>query len=529
MRCFSPSLPLLALVLLGMPGCSSTGDSLEPTPIPPRGDGYDDAGVAEGDESTSGEDTDPGDDTGSADDGPVEPAPEPDDGGRSDVPDEPEAACDLESDVALWIAPDDSNAMASPVLAREAVLGGWGSVRSVAIRTWEFFNYYDFGYPPAEPGMLAVNAALLQPEGAPAGELVLQVGVSSEALDPGLRPPMDVTLVLDTSGSMEGEAMEVLRETCTAIAASLAAGDVVSIVTWSSEGAVVLGHHAVEGPDDPAVLAAIDGLTAGGENDLHAGLQAGYALAQATLASGRASRVVLVSDGSVNADVADLELIAQHAGTGPDGIVLVGVGVGDAATYRDDLVDAATDAGKGAAVFVASPADAWSTFHDRFVSTMTVAARDVQVRLDMPPGFSLVSAGTGTPSLDMAELEPQHLAADDAPVLHQRGRTCAPTELSSDASVTVTAIWIDAVTHKPRQVQRAATMAELLAADPAPILKGAAVLAYAEGLKAHKQADADGRAQTMSGAFEALARAEAVLPEDTELAEIRQVLEALTE
>jgi Ca-activated chloride channel family protein len=74
-----------------------------------------------------------------------------------------------------------------------------------------------------------------------------------------------------------------------------------------------------------------------------------------------------------------------------------------------------------------------------------------------------------------------------------------------------------------------ATLAELLAADPAPLYKGATVLAYAEGLKAYKQADAEGRSQTMTGAFEALARAEAALPDDAELAEIRQVLEALTE
>jgi hypothetical protein len=55
------------------------------------------------------------------------------------------------------------------------------------------------------------------------------------------------------------------------------------------------------------------------------------------------------------------------------------------------------------------------------------------------------------------------------------------------------------------------------------------VLAYAEGLKAYKQADPEGRVQTMNGVLETLAQAEAVLPGDAELAEIRQVLEALSE
>jgi Ca-activated chloride channel homolog len=160
---------------------------------------------------------------------------------------------------------------------------------------------------------------------------------------------------------------------------------------------------------------------------------------------------------------------------------------------------------------------------------MAVAARNVQIRLDLPPGFELMSTSTEAASVDVNEVEPQHLAPNDAMVFHQRIRTCAPALVTNDATITVTAIWIDAVTFQPRQVQRVITVAELLAADPAPLWKGAAVLAYAESLKAYKHADADGRGQTMTGALSALATAEAVLPEDPELAEIRVVLEALAE
>lgn len=529
-RRLSLCLPLLALASLGAAGCSTTAEPDGPLTgyIDDGGDDDDDP-QDEGDESSSGGGEGGADDGETTGEAPPEPEPEPDDDGRGVALEEPEPECNAQADVALWLAPDDSNAMASPVRAREAVLGGWGTVQSVAIRTWEFFNYYDFGYPAAQVGTLAVSSALRQPEGAAAGEYLVQIGVSSEALAPEARPPMSLTLVLDTSGSMDAHAMEMLRQTCHAIAASLREGDVVSVVTWSTDDAVVLGGYPVASASDPALLEAIDGLAASGASDLHAGLVAGYALAQQSFAVDRINRVVLVSDGGANADVPDLELIAQHAASDHAGIQLVGVGVGDAATYRDDLVDAATDAGKGASVFVGSPEDAWATFHDDFVSTMAVAARNVQVRLDLPPGFTLVSTGAEDASLDTSVVEPQHLAPNDALVLHHRIRTCAPELVTDDATITTTVIWIDPATALPRQVQRVSTVAELLAADPAPLLKGAAVLAYAESLKAYKLADVDGRVQTMTGALAALQAAEAALPGDAELAEIRQVLEALAE
>jgi Ca-activated chloride channel family protein len=528
-RRLSPALPLLALALVGAPGCSSTDEADGPVTGYADG-GYDEEGSEEDGSSGDPSGGETGTDDGGQDDGaPSDPPPEPDEAGRG-VPEDPEEACDAQTDVALWLSPDDSNSMASPVRVREAALGGWGTVQSVAIRTWEFFNYYGFGYPAAAPGTLAVSPSLLQPAGAVAGEYLLQVGISSETITDEARAPIDVTLVLDTSGSMEGEAMASLKHTCFAIAASLKAGDTVSLITWNTENAVVLGAHPVAGPDDPVLLAKVDALSASGGTDLHAGLVAGYALAQQSFTAGRTSRVVLVSDGGANAGITDLEIIAQHAsGASEDGIDLVGVGVGDAATYRDDLMDAVTDAGKGASVFIADVDDAWAMFHDGFVATMGVAARDVQVRLDMPPGFEIVSTSAEEVSTDVSDVEPQHLAPNDAMVLHQRIRTCAPELVTDDATITTTVIWIDAVTLKPRQVQRVSTVAELLAADPAPLLKGTTVFAYAEALKAYKQADADGRAATMTEAFAALEQAEAALPGDAELAEIRQVLEALAE
>ncbi len=448
-----------------------------------------------------------------------------DDEGESSSTGEPD--CNEEDPVTLFLSPDDSNSMSSPVQAREAVLGGWGSLSYVPIRPWEFFNYYSFDYPAAEPGSVVVSTAMQRGETDPEGEYVLQIGVSSEAIADEERPPINVTLVLDTSGSMSGQPIEMLKATCRSIAASLREGDVVSMVTWNTSNNVELSGHAVSGPDDATLLQVISEVEASGGTDLHSGLVAGYQLATANHETGVISRMVLISDGGANAGVTEIDVIAEHAGSNDeDGIYLVGVGVGTLDTYNDELMDNVTDAGKGASVFVGSAEEAQARFETDFISTMAVAVRDVQVKLDMPPGFEIVKFSGEEVSTDPAEVEPQHLAPNDAMVFHQRISTCAPDLVGDDDQITVTARFKDAVTFEQREVAQTLTFAELLAGDQAQLVKGAAILAYVDALQGRRDGLA-GADEMVATALARLDAADAVLPGDADLAEIRSIVSAL--
>ncbi len=435
-----------------------------------------------------------------------------------------EVACDIETPVVLYLSPDDSNSTSSPVQVREAVLGDFGGLNGVPIRTWEFMNYYSFAYAAAEPGQVRVTPELAQFQGQPDGQYTMQIGISGEAVPAADRPLMNVTLVLDESGSMQGLPIEMEREVCRTIAGSLRKGDIVSMVGWDTSNAVKLAGHVVQSANDPTIVSKCDALEAAGGTDLSGGLHAGYELATEHFTQGRINRVVLISDGGANAGETDIAVIAQGAGDqGQDGIYLVGVGVGTSDSYKDELMDVVTDAGKGASLFIPHKAEATRMFKDRFVSTMMVAARDVRVRLDMPPGFEIVRFSGEEFSSNPSEIEPQHLAPNDAMVFHQTVETCAPALVDAEASVTITTRFQDAVTFEQREVQETRKIAELLADPSANLLKGAAVFAYAEGLKAIQSGDPAGKTR----ALEALTLAEAALPGDKDLAEIRAVLEAL--
>ena len=337
---------------------------------------------------------------------------------------------------------------------------------------------------------------------------------------------MNITLVLDESGSMSGPPMEMQKEACRALAASLKEGDIVSMVGWDTENAVKLAGYKVSGPNDPALLAKIEALKSGGGTDLNGGLKAGYELAQQTFDPARINRVVLISDGGANAGVTDINLIAGAAGDqNSDGIYLVGVGVGGSG-YNDALMDSVTDAGKGASVFIPSKEEAWKIFNTNFVNTMAVAARDVQVQLDLPPGFEIVKFSGEEYSANPEEIEPQHLAPNDSMVFHQTIATCAPQLVDDAAVVVVTARYKDALTFEPKEVVAKVSFGDLLADKSPAILKGKALFEATEALKAARSQDGDA-AEKIAKALEHVAAAQAASPADAELAEVKSVLEML--
>ena len=137
---------------------------------------------------------------------------------------DPPAECDTSEQVSLFLSPDDSNSMSSPVQAREAALDGFSALQDVPVRPWEFMNYYSFDYPPAESGQIVVTPSLVADPELP-GVYTMQIAVTSEHVNEADRQPMSITLVLDESGSMGGHAMEMQKASCRAIAGSLQEGD----------------------------------------------------------------------------------------------------------------------------------------------------------------------------------------------------------------------------------------------------------------------------------------------------------------
>lgn len=386
---------------------------------------------------------------------------------------------DTQDPVVLYMSNDDSNSQASPILVRR-IVGDQQIVDPNRVRIHEFLNYYDLSYdnPSDAAAQVGIQMRRIDEE---TDQFVLLLYAQGKKVDPATRPPMNLVFSADTSGSMSGEPIALLRETMRATAASLEEGDVVSIVEWESSQAVPLEGYTVTGPNDPVLLDVIDDMEADGSTDLHGGLVRAYELANAYYRTDRLNRVMLLSDGGANTGVTDIDLIAAQAEDSDGaGIYLVGVGVGDASGYSDTLMDEVTDAGKGAYVFVDREQEAHRMFEEHFVQNMMVAARNVQMELTLPWYFGIKEFHGEEYSADPAEVEPQHLAPNDAMSFHQIIQSCGGSAIYEDHQIKAKATYADPITLEQHVSELEVPIGQLVVADAKQLYKGDVVVAYAQ-------------------------------------------------
>lgn len=455
-----------------------------------------------------------------------------DDAGASADNDASAPVCNTKDPVKLYLSADDSNSMAGATVARGLISAG--QVVFKAVRTYEMLNYYTFDPPAAKPGEVALSAQLHTipgKDGASSGDYALQIAVRAPDFDAASRRRLNIVLAVDTSSSMgwgtPGEqGIDLGRAACKALVASLEAGDRFALLAWGDGVQTVVPATDLKGKDDGKLAAACESLQAKGITGLSAGLLAAYDVVGKGFDAAKINRVVLLSDGGANVGETDKDTIAKAA-KGADGksIYLMGVGVGDPWNYNDGLMNAVTDAGKGAYVFLDSAVEAWSVFGSQLLRHVEIAARDVQVAVELPPSFEVSAFHGEQISTNKDEVDPQHLAANDAMIFHQELHSCAPESLGVSAKFVITATYQDPLSGAAKSQTFEATLTELLASDTKLLQKGDAVVAYAEALQDVQALDGKAAQARIDDALATVGKGAAALPADADLQELIALLQ----
>lgn len=151
---------------------------------------------------------------------------------------------------------------------------------TAAVRVEEMVNYFPYAYarPQQRNAPFAVTTEVM-PSPWNAQNQLLHIAVRGFDIEKTERPPMNVVLLVDVSGSMgPADRLPLLKQGFRLFAESLRPQDRVAIVTYASGTAVAL--EPTTGQDKQKILGAIDALGAGGATAGSEGLQRAYALAE---------------------------------------------------------------------------------------------------------------------------------------------------------------------------------------------------------------------------------------------------------
>lgn len=285
------------------------------------------------------------------------------------------------------------------------------------VRPHELLNYFSFDTDAVPPDHDFSVHGEIAPSRRKEGLYTLGLAVAGRPVGKEGRRNAALTLVVDRSGSMKEEGrMDFLKRGLLRMVRELKDGDVVHVVTFDHRVCNPLRNFVV-GRDDLSVLTqTIHAIEPAGRTNLHAGLNLGYQLADASYQATHTNRVVVITDALANTGVTDPSTLAMVSDWyDARRIRLSGVGVGR--DFDDALLDRLTEKGRGAYVFLGSAAEVDAVFGDRFSSLVETVANDVHFRLHLPPSLRIEQFHGEESSTSKQEVQAVHFFADTSQLL----------------------------------------------------------------------------------------------------------------
>lgn len=227
--------------------------------------------------------------------------------------------------------------------------------------------------------------------------ILSRIRIDTRALEGAQRPPINLALVVDTSGSMDGEPMNDARAASLQLLEILRPVDRLSVIAFSSETEVLLASTPLGGADLSALRRQIGRMQARGTTDLAGGLRVGLEELVRHAEPDGINRLVLLSDGVPN-DAAPILALAQAAGERGIRITALGLGL----EYDETLLGQIAQRSGGRFHFIEESSAVASVFSDEVLRFERLLARNVSLELRPGPGVTIedvvgqpVTAGGG--------------------------------------------------------------------------------------------------------------------------------------
>ena len=194
--------------------------------------------------------------------------------------------------------------------------------------------------------------------------------------------PLNLSLVLDKSGSMQGKKIKNLREAAKLVVDRLGPQDTISIVAFSDRKYLIADSQPVT--DKETLKKQIDRIRDGGGTAISGGMGQGLQELDKELAPDRVSRMLLLTDGQTFGDEKQCKKLAETAGK--KGVVVHALGLGD--DWNEDLLDDIAQASGGVSDFIDSPDAIVGVFDSAVKSMQDTVVQNAQMVLRLANGVT---------------------------------------------------------------------------------------------------------------------------------------------
>lgn len=203
-----------------------------------------------------------------------------------------------------------------------------------------------------------------------------------------VRVPLNLTLLLDHSGSMSGEKIRNMKAAVKTIIDQLEPNDVISIVTFESNTRVLVPAQPAYNKED--IKRKVDQIRDSGGTTMAPAIREAIKQVSQHHGPNVTSRIVLLTDGEATDKETDSYREADNAGG--MGIPIIGMGFGTdwKEDFIFDIADRSLLVGPGSRTgdvwYVEKPEEATSIFQ-RMYQNVQVVAREVAVNLRLVQGI----------------------------------------------------------------------------------------------------------------------------------------------
>ncbi len=254
-----------------------------------------------------------------------------------------------------------------------------------AVKVEEMINYFSYDYPapdsPARP--FAVHTEIA-PAPWNAKRHLLQVGLKGFEPAAAQRRTANLVFLIDVSGSMQAqEKLGLVKKSLRLLVNQMQAQDRIAIAVYAGAAGMVLDSTTAD--QKAKIMAAIDGLQAGGSTNGGAGIRLAYNLAQQHFFKDGINRVLIASDGDMNvgtASLAALKSLIEEKRKSGIALTTLGFGTGN---YNYALMEQLADVGNGNAAYIDTLQEAQKVLVTEMQSTLLTIAKDVKIHIEFNP------------------------------------------------------------------------------------------------------------------------------------------------